>query len=95
MVLQEILMRHVLGQFKTRSGRTVPALESPRPQITVDPGVLGGYPVISASRVPFDVVAQLAEDDLTPEEIAAIYPSVHPSAIADATDFAAQAAAAA
>jgi uncharacterized protein (DUF433 family) len=94
-VLQEILMRDVLGQFETRNGRTVPALESPRPQISVDPGVLGGYPVISASRVPFDVVAQLAEDDLTPDEIAAIYPSVNPSAIADATDFAAQVAAAA
>jgi uncharacterized protein (DUF433 family)/DNA-binding transcriptional MerR regulator len=93
-VLQEVLMRDVLGPFETRSGRTVPALERPRPQITVDPEVLGGYPVISGSRVPFDLVAHLAEDQLGPDEIAAIYPSVDPEAISDATAFAAQVAAA-
>lgn len=94
-VLQEVLMRDVLGPFETRSGRMVPALERPQPQISVDPEVLGGYPVISGSRVPFDVVAYLAEDNLSPEEIAAIYPSVDRDAISDATAFAAQVAAAA
>ncbi len=94
-VLHEALMRDVLAPFETRSGRLVPALARPRPQISIDPEVLGGYPVISGSRVPFDVVAQLAEDKLEPAEIAAIYPSVEPAAITDATAFAQQVIAAA
>jgi uncharacterized protein (DUF433 family) len=94
-VLHEALMSDVLAPFETRNGRLVPALERPRPRISVDPEVLGGYPVIFGSRVPFDVVAELAADKLEPAEIAAIYPSVEPEAIADATAFAKQVAAAA
>lgn len=92
-VLNEVLMSDVLASFTTSSGRSVPALKRPRPRITVDPAVLGGYPVIAGTRVPFDVVAQLAEDDLEPAEITAIYPSVDPEAIDDATGFAEQVAA--
>lgn len=92
-VLEETLMRDVLEPFETRTGRVVPALKRPRPYITVDPGVLGGYPVVAGTRVPFDAVAALADDDLDADEIAAIYPSVQPEAIADATAFAGQVAA--
>jgi uncharacterized protein (DUF433 family) len=92
-VLAEILMRDVLEPFETRTGRVVPALKRPRPHITVDPGVLGGYPVLAGTRVPFDAVAALANDDLDPAEIAAIYPSVEREAIRDAIDFAEQVAA--
>jgi uncharacterized protein (DUF433 family) len=93
--MDEVLMGDVLAPFETRDGRPVPALERPRPRIAVDPGVLGGYPVIAGSRVPFDVVAGLAQDELTPDEIVAIYPSVDPGAVEEATDFAKQVAAAA
>ncbi len=92
-VLAEVLMSDVLAPFETSSGRSVPALARPRPSIAVDPAVLGGYPVIIGTRVPFDVVARLAEDDLAPDEIVAIYPSVDPEAIEDASDFAEQVAA--
>lgn len=92
-VMDEVLMSDVLAPFQTHDGRPVPALERPRPRLTVDPGVLGGYPVIAGSRVPFDVVACLAEDQLMPNEIVAIYPSVDPEAVEDATDFAKQVAA--
>jgi uncharacterized protein (DUF433 family) len=92
-ILDEILMRDVLAPFETRDGRSVPALEHPRPRIAVDPAVLGGYPVIAGSRVPFDVVAHLAEDHLNSAEITSIYPSVDPHAIGEATDFAKQVAA--
>jgi|SRR6202035_298355 uncharacterized protein (DUF433 family) len=92
-VLEEVLMGDVLAPFETISGRNVPALKRPRPRIAVDPAVLGGYPVIAGTRVPFDVVAHLADDDLAPHEITAIYPSVDPEAIDDATDFAEQVAA--
>jgi len=92
-VVTETLMRDVLAPFETRTGRTVPALRQPRPHITVDPQVLGGYPVLAGTRVPFDAVASLADDDLEPAEISAIYPSAVPEAIADALAFAQQVAA--
>lgn len=92
-VLEETLMRDVLEPFETRTGRIVPALMSPRPHIAVDPGVLGGYPVVAGTRVPFDAVAALAHDRLDATEIGAIYPSVRREAIADATAFAEQVAA--
>jgi uncharacterized protein (DUF433 family)/DNA-binding transcriptional MerR regulator len=93
-VLDEVLMGDVLAPFATSSGREVPDLKRPRPCIAVDPGVLGGYPVIAGTRVPFDVVARLTQDELEPAEIAVIYPSVEPEAIVDAVRFAEQVAAA-
>jgi uncharacterized protein (DUF433 family)/DNA-binding transcriptional MerR regulator len=92
-VLAAVLMKDVLAPFETSSGRTVPGLKRPRPRIAVDPAVLGGYPVIAGTRVPFDVVAQLSDEDLDANEITAIYPSVDPEAIDDATRFAEQVAA--
>lgn len=92
-VLDEVLMADVLEPFENRQGREVPALKRPRPSLQVDPGVLGGYPVVGGSRVPFDVVAELAEDGLGAAEIVEIYPSVDPRAIPDARDFAQQVAA--
>jgi uncharacterized protein (DUF433 family) len=87
---ENLPMLEVLAPFETRSGRPVPALERPRPRIAVNPKVLGGYPVIAGTRVPFDVVASLAEDDLGPREIAAVYPSIDQEAIGDAVSFAEQ-----
>jgi uncharacterized protein (DUF433 family)/DNA-binding transcriptional MerR regulator len=92
-VLEEILMRDVLEPFETPAGRVVPALKRPRPHITVDPTVLGGYPVLAGTRVPFDTIAALARDDLRPDEITAIYPSAGLDGIRDAMDFAEQVAA--
>jgi uncharacterized protein (DUF433 family) len=92
-VVDEVLMRDVLEPFRTESGRVVPALDRPRPRIAVNPSVLGGYPVIAGTRVPFDVVAALADDDLAPEEIADVYPSIDREAIGDAVSFAGQVAA--
>lgn len=94
-VLEEILMRDVLEPFETRTGRDVPALKRPRPHITVDPGVLGGYPVLAGTRVPFDAVAALASENLDVAEIRMIYPSARGEAIHDALAFAKQVAAAA
>jgi Protein of unknown function (DUF433) len=62
-VLEEVLMGDVHAPFETSSGRSVPALERPRPRITVNPAILGGYPVIAGTRVPFDVVAHLDHMD--------------------------------
>jgi uncharacterized protein (DUF433 family) len=64
------------------------SLRHPVPGVEVDPDVRGGYPVVEGTRVPYDVVASLAADGLGPEEIARIYPSVDPSAVDGAAEFA-------
>lgn len=89
-VVSEDLMRDVLAPFTTRDGRAVPDLESPRRLIAVNPRVMAGYPVIAGTRVPFDVVAALAEDGVPTAEIIQMYPSVDPASVGDARDFAAQ-----
>jgi uncharacterized protein (DUF433 family)/DNA-binding transcriptional MerR regulator len=94
-VVSEVLMRDVLAAFTTRDGRDVPALENPRRLLTVNPRVLAGYPVIAGTRVPFDIVAGLAEDGVPAAEIVEMYPSVDPASVADARAFAEQVAKAA
>jgi uncharacterized protein (DUF433 family) len=89
-VVSEVLMRDVLSPFTTREGRAVPDLEKPRRLLAVNPRVLAGYPVIAGTRVPFDVVAGLAEDGVPTAEIIEMYPSVDPASVGDAQDFAAQ-----
>jgi uncharacterized protein (DUF433 family)/DNA-binding transcriptional MerR regulator len=94
-VMDEVLLRDVLGGFEREDGRHVPALPRPRAHISVDPTVLGGYPVVLGTRVPFDVVAGLADEGYSEAEIIELYPGVKPGTIADATSFAQDVAAAA
>lgn len=92
-ILSEVLMRDVLDAFRTADGRRVSALPAPRPKLSVNPDVLGGYPVVAGTRVPYDVVAGLAEDGYSDAEIVELYPSVKPGAVADARAFAEEVAA--
>lgn len=93
-ILEETLMSDVLAPFEAK-GKVVPALEHPREHLDVDPDILDGFPVISGSRVPFHIVASLAEDGADAAEITEVYPSVDPRGIPDAQDFAQQVALAA
>jgi uncharacterized protein (DUF433 family)/DNA-binding transcriptional MerR regulator len=94
-VMDPILLGDVLRGFRTDAGRDVPALRTPKPHLSVDPGVLGGYPVVVGTRVPYDVVASLADDGYSEAEIIQLYPTVKPGTVADARDFAQEVAAAA
>jgi uncharacterized protein (DUF433 family) len=94
-VMEEVLLRDVLGGFEREDGRRVPAMARPRDHLSVDPGILGGYPVVAGTRVPFDVVAGLADDGYSDAEIIELYPSVRSASIADARSFAQDVAAAA
>jgi uncharacterized protein (DUF433 family)/DNA-binding transcriptional MerR regulator len=87
-VLHEILMSDVLAPFETDWGRKVPSLAHPRPRLSVDPEVLGGYPVVEGTRVPFDLVSSLADEGMPEAEIVELYPSVGAAAVADAQAFA-------
>jgi len=94
-MLERVLMRDILEPFETVDGRSVLALLNPKPHLSVDPGILGGYPVIAGTRVPYDVVAGLAEDGYSGADIVELYPSVAAAAVADAAEFAGVVAAAA
>ena len=87
-VMQEALLADVLRGFSTEDGRRVPPLEAPRPQLSVHPRVLGGYPVVAHTRVPYDVVAGLADDGYSEAEIIELYPSVRAGSVSDAQTFA-------
>jgi uncharacterized protein (DUF433 family) len=89
-VLEDVLMADVLQPFHTREGAAVPAMQAPRPHLVIDPHLLGGYPASAGSRVPFDLVAGLADEGTTPSEIIQMFPSVSKRAIPDARDFAHQ-----
>ena len=87
-VMSETLLADVLNDFVREDGRTVPQFARPKAHVTIDPTVLGGYPVVSGTRVPYHVVAGLAEDGYTEAEIIELYPSVKPGTVADSRAFA-------
>lgn len=78
----------VMKPFPVSGGVIIPDLLQPRDHLAVDPGTLGGVPVIEGTRVPYDAVASLMRDDVPPEKIADYYPAVSAEAARDALDFA-------
>ncbi|HKA69422.1 MAG TPA: DUF433 domain-containing protein [Actinomycetes bacterium] len=77
----------IVEPFSARDGVVVPALFRPRTNLEVDPDVRGGVPVIAGTRVPYDIVAGLVNDGMTPAQIRDLYPSVSDAAALDAVDF--------
>ncbi len=78
----------VIESFSPRTGVLVPDLFQPRANVAVDPQMQGGFPVITGTRVPYDLVAGLVADGVPPEEISQYYPAVSATAARDAIDFA-------
>lgn len=83
-----VVLRDVFEPFAVREGVVVPRLFQPRERLIVDPDTRGGIPVVSGTRVPYDVVAGLVRDGVSPDEIKEYYPSVSADAARDAMDFA-------
>jgi len=81
-------MADILDSFQT-SGREVVPLHTPKPGVTIDPDVRGGYPVLAGTRVPYDVVASLVSDGVQPGDISQFYPSVTAGDAVGAQEFAA------
>ena len=81
-------MVDIIAAFPGMHGRRVVPLYRPKPGVSVDPEIRGGYPVIAGTRVPYDVVAGLLMDGLATEEVRAFYPSVGGSAARGALAFA-------
>jgi uncharacterized protein (DUF433 family) len=83
-----VVMADVLRPFATSEDMTVPDLLHPRRTLRVDPEVRGGHPVVSGTRVPFEMIASLVRDGVPAAEISDYYPSVSAAAATDALDFA-------
>jgi uncharacterized protein (DUF433 family) len=83
-----VTMADILQEFAPRAGVVVPHLLQPKQHVSLDPGTQGGQPVITGTRVPFDVVAELMEDGIPAERIADYYPGVTADAARDAASFA-------
>lgn len=81
-------MVNVLGPFSNRRGDAVPDFAHPRRNLEVDAGTLSGFPVIRGTRVPYDLVAELVEDGVSPEQVGTYYPAVSANAARDAHDYA-------
>jgi len=54
----------------------------PAAHIDIDPNVRGGTPVVSGTRTPTVLVAELVDGGLSPEEIVAMYPLLTVEAVA-------------
>jgi len=82
-----VLMAEGLRPFTT--GRAmVPDLLHPRRNLLIDPEVRSGHPMVSGTRVPFDLIAGLVRSGVPAAEIAAYYPAVDAPSARDAADFA-------
>lgn len=63
--------------FSTFRNQEVAPLRSPAPHIRVDFGCLGGWPTIENTRIPYDVIVNLVDNDtITADEVSLYYPNV-------------------
>jgi uncharacterized protein (DUF433 family)/DNA-binding transcriptional MerR regulator len=81
-------MADIFGPFVNMQSQDVVALRRPKPGISVDPTVRGGFPVVEGTRVPYDLVASLLDDGLDPAAITEFYPTVSDDAARGAVEFA-------
>lgn len=78
----------VFAEFETLRHRKVDPLLHPREGVEVNPSRLGGWPTITGTRIPYDLVAALVADGtVAPERVSDYYPGVTARAALDALDF--------
>ncbi len=76
----------VIDPFSAIEGSRGPDLHSPRPQLRIVPGKLGGSPHVLHTRLESQAVGALATAGLVTASIYELYPDVARSAIDDALD---------
>lgn len=79
----------IYGEFPNWKNRIVPPLLRPHEGIEIDPQKMHGTPVLTGTRVPFDLVIDLCSGDeaMDMEELKDAYPSLDRDAIEHALDF--------
>lgn len=81
-------MVDIFAPFVNMQSQDVVDLCRPKPGISVDPEIRGGFPVVEGTRVPYDLVASLLDDGVDPSTVADVYPSVSVDGARGAVDFA-------
>lgn len=81
-------MVDILAPFENMHRQEVVDLRQPKPGISIDPEVRGGFPVVEGTRVPYDLVASLLADGLDPAAVTELYPTVSVDAARGAAEFA-------
>jgi uncharacterized protein (DUF433 family) len=76
----------VTDEFKTSEGPRGPNLHTPRPQLRIVPGKLGGAPHVAHTRLESQALGSLREGGLEVCKIYRLYPNVGQAAIDDALD---------
>lgn len=78
----------IYDSFHNWSGETVPPLLAPHDGIETSPVRLGGTPVISGTRIPFNLVVDLCSgsSELDPDEIKEMHPFIRASDVQHAMD---------
>jgi uncharacterized protein (DUF433 family) len=82
-----IHMRDVFAEFESRNHQIVVPLLRPKPGVSIDPEVITGYPAIEGTRIPYDTIAELAEDGLNIRRIRHFYPAVTSVGVGGAVAF--------
>lgn len=84
----------VFHSFEDFRGRPVVDFYRPSEHLQVNLRTLGGWPTVQNTRVPFDLVAQLVDNEsVFPEDVTELYPNVSAAAAQDAVEFSAKVAA--
>ena len=82
-----INLEDVYAPFMNLQGRRVPDLRTPAKGIRIDPQRLGGVHTLDGTRIPFDLMVDLSNGDMSAEEIADFYPDIEIESIQHAIDF--------
>ncbi len=69
------------AKVSDRVQRRADELKRAKDIVSIDPEVRGGEPVIEGTRIPVQLVHDLVEQGMTPEEILEHYPSLNPEKI--------------
>lgn len=82
-------LKEIFAPFESFNGRAIPRLLQPYENIEVSQDRLGGVPILTGTRITYDLVTSLLEGEvaMTPEEIVEMYPSAHVEGIRSAIDF--------
>jgi uncharacterized protein (DUF433 family) len=76
----------LIAPFSTAEGARGPDLQQPRPELRIVPGKLSGSPHIAGTRLETRAIAALFEDGYSADSVAALYPYVTATQIAQALE---------
>lgn len=78
----------MLAAFSNFKETPVPELGRPSAHLELRPTRMSGWPTISETRVPYDLIARLVDNKTVfPEDVPDYYPAVSPEAARDAVEF--------